>query len=141
MSPSTPYAREPGLPGDGSEGRALGVVVPAATSESGFFGPASREEPHPAISIAIATAIAIRRYERLGLIVVMGRVSRSCTPTHLLSRFGHGEADMRASIDPRARERQTQARRSVPQSRAGRSGSVVDNAPSEKPRVPNLFTR
>jgi serine phosphatase RsbU (regulator of sigma subunit) len=42
----------------------------------------------PATSIAIATAIAIRGgYERLGLILVMGRFSRSCTGTHLHSRF------------------------------------------------------
>jgi hypothetical protein len=92
MSPSTPYAREPDLPGDG--GGAAGstevgvawIVVPASTFELGSVGPASEEEPHPAISIAIATAIAIRRrYECLGLILAMGRFSRSCTGTHLLS--------------------------------------------------------
>src|SRR5215203_5563257 len=70
----------------------LGAVVPAPAFEAGSVGPASEEEAHPAISIAIATAIAIQgRYERLGLILVMGRVSRSCTWTHLLSRFGYGE--------------------------------------------------
>src|SRR5215218_4401403 len=91
MSPSTPYAREPNLAGDGGEGRGLGAVVPASTSEAGSVGCASGDEPHPAISIAIATAIAIRRrYERLGLILVVGRFSRSCTGTHLLSRFGYG---------------------------------------------------
>jgi len=80
MSPSTPYAREPTLAGDGGEGWGLGVVVPASSFELGSVGPASGEEPHPAISIAIATAIPIRRrWERLGLILVMGRFSRSCT--------------------------------------------------------------
>src|SRR5215211_2872378 len=91
MSPSTPYAREPTLAGDGGEGWGLGVVVPASRFELGSFGSASGEEPHPAISIAIATAIPIRRRsERLGLILVVGRFSRSCTGTHLLSRFGYG---------------------------------------------------
>src|SRR5215210_5493974 len=92
MSPSTPYAREPNFPGDGIEGWGLGGVVPASTFEVGSVGPASGEEPNPAISIAIATVIAIRRgYERLGLILVMGRFSTACTGTHLLSRFGYGE--------------------------------------------------
>jgi hypothetical protein len=69
----------------------LGAVVAASTFEAGFVGRASGEEPHPAISIAIATVIAIRgRYERLGLILVMGRFSRSCTGTHLLARFATG---------------------------------------------------
>jgi hypothetical protein len=91
MSPSTPYAREPNLPGDGSEGWGLGAVVPASTFEVGSVGRASGEEAHPAISIAIATVIAIRGgYERLGLIV-KGRFSRSCTGTHLLSQLGYGE--------------------------------------------------
>jgi hypothetical protein len=93
MSPSTPYAREPTLAGDGGEGWGLGVVVPASSFVLGSFGAASGEEPHPAISIAIdATVIAIRRgHDRLGLILVMGRFSRSCTGTHLLSRFGYEE--------------------------------------------------
>jgi|SRR5215208_1504033 len=80
MSPSTPYAREPNLPGDGRDGWGLGAVVPASTFVLGSVGPASGEEPHPAISIAIAPAIAMRRrYERLGLILVRGRFSSSCT--------------------------------------------------------------
>jgi hypothetical protein len=93
MSPSTPYAREPGLPGDGGEGWGPGAVVPAATSEVGSVGRASDEEPHPVISIAVATAIAIRGgYERLGLILVIGRrLSSSCTWTHLLSHLGYRE--------------------------------------------------
>jgi len=91
MSPSSTYAREPSLAGDEREGRGLGVVVRASGFELGSFGPASREEAHPVISIAIATAIPIRRrYERLVLILVMGRFSRSCTGTHPLSRFGYG---------------------------------------------------
>jgi hypothetical protein len=86
MSPSTPYAREPDLAGDGGDVAGLGVVVPASAFEAGSVGRASGEEPHPAISIAIATVIAIRgRYERLGLILVMGGFSRSCTGTHLRS--------------------------------------------------------
>jgi len=77
MSPSTPYAREPILAGDGGEGCGLAVVVPASTFEVGSVGPASGEEPHPAISIAIATVIATQEgYERLGLILV--GFSRSC---------------------------------------------------------------
>jgi hypothetical protein len=73
-------------------GWGLGAVVPASTFEVGSVGRASGEEAHPATSIAIATAIAIRGgYERLGLILVMGRFSRSCTGTHLLSQFGYGE--------------------------------------------------
>src|SRR3954463_8677169 len=92
MSPSTPYAREPNLPDDGSEGWGLGAVVPASNFEVGSVGPASGEEPHPAINIAIATVVAIREgYERLGRILVMGRFSRACTGTHLLSQFGYGE--------------------------------------------------
>jgi hypothetical protein len=80
MSPSIPYAREPILAGDGVECRGVGVVVPASTFELGSAGPASGEEPHPASSIAIATAVAIAgRYKRLRLILVMGRFSRSCT--------------------------------------------------------------
>ena len=68
------------------EGWGLEAVVPASTFEVGSVGPASGEDPHPAISIAIATAIAIRGgYERLGLILVLGRFLRSCTGTHLLS--------------------------------------------------------
>src|SRR5215213_11851299 len=58
----------------------LGAVVPAPTFEAGSVGPASEEEAHPAINIAIATAIAIQgRYERLGLILVRGQFSSSCT--------------------------------------------------------------
>src|SRR5215216_3670475 len=89
MSPSTPYAREPALAGDGRDVADLGLVVPASTFELGSAGRASKEEPHPAVSIAVATAIAIKRGERLGLILVMGWFSRSCTTTHLLSQFGY----------------------------------------------------
>ena len=72
------------------EGWELGAVVPASTFEVGSVGPDSEEEPHPAISIAIATAIAIRGgNERLGLILVMGRFSRSCTGT-ISSQFSYG---------------------------------------------------
>lgn len=61
-------------------GWGLGAVVHASTFEVGSVGRASGEEAHPAISIAIATVIAIRGgYERLGLILVMGRFSRSRT--------------------------------------------------------------
>src|SRR5215210_3924878 len=92
MSPSTPYAREPNLPGDGGDVGGLGVVVPASTFELGSGRPASGEEPHPAISIAIATAITIQRpCERFGVILLLGRCSRSRTGTHLLSRFSYGE--------------------------------------------------
>src|SRR5215218_4304898 len=70
----------------------LGAFVPVAAFEVGSVGPASEEEPQPAISIAIATVIAIREgCQRLGLILVVWRFSRSCIGTHLLSRFGHGE--------------------------------------------------
>jgi len=98
MSPSTPYAREPDLAGDGggaagSEGVAAAwVVVPASTFAFGSVGPASGEEPQPADNIAIATAVAIRRrYERLELILGIGRYSRSCTgllPLSIRSRRG-----------------------------------------------------
>src|SRR5512132_3860932 len=70
----------------------LGAFVTALTFEVGSVGRASRAEPHPVTSIANATAITTRvAYERLGLILVIGRFSRSCTGTHLLSRFSHGD--------------------------------------------------
>ena len=54
--------------------------MPAPTFELGSVGPASEEEAHPGNSIAIAPAIAIQgMYERLGLVIVMGRFSSSCT--------------------------------------------------------------
>src|SRR5215212_1031336 len=91
MSPSTPYAREPNLPGDGRDGWGLGAVVPAPALEVGSVGCASGEEPHPAISIAIATVIAIRRRcERLGLILVMGRFSGSCNSSPALTSQPRG---------------------------------------------------
>jgi len=66
--------------------------VAASALGVGSVGPASGEEPHPAISIAVASVIAIRGgYERLGLILVMG----SCIGTHLPSRFGYGERMLR----------------------------------------------
>ncbi len=73
-------------------GWGLGAVVHAFTLEVGSVGRASGEEVHPATSIAIATAIAIRgECERVALILVMGRFSRSCTGTHLVSQFSYGE--------------------------------------------------
>src|SRR5919106_5287251 len=91
MLPSTPYAREPDLAGDGGDVAGLGVVVPASTFELGSVGPASGDEPHPAISIAIATAIAIRRRcERIGLISTWGG-SQVRARAHLLSQFSCGE--------------------------------------------------
>src|SRR5215216_8000050 len=53
---TSPERRSTGSPTAGS----LGAVVPASTFELGSVGPASGEEAHPAISIAIATVIAIR---------------------------------------------------------------------------------
>src|SRR5215213_2622397 len=90
ISPSTPYAREPNLPGEGRDGRGLGAVVPASTFVLGSVGPASREEAHPAIS-TIPTAITIRgRVERLGLILVMGRFSGSCNSSPALTSQPRG---------------------------------------------------
>ena len=75
----------------GETGRGLGAVAASSTVGAGSVGRASGEEPHPAISIGTATAIAIERgTERLGLILDMGRFSRFCTGAHLLSHFSRG---------------------------------------------------
>jgi hypothetical protein len=87
MSPSTPYAREPGLPGDGGGGWGREAVVRASTFEVGSVGPASREEAHPAISIAIAVTAIREGYKRLGLLVMGGSRDRAPGLISFLTSF------------------------------------------------------